>query len=379
MPIPKINLPIYSAPNINPDILDKYFRVNRLIIIGNGFDLAHGLKSSFKDFINNYCFESLHQLIELTRYEDRLISINSDLQFSNSQFERSNLNIENAFGKFLVLINHSEIKLKFKSKFLESIINDVEKKNWVDIEMQYFDFLKRALNDNETISALNDDFNYIKSAFILFLTKQIEAQKIEISEKLRSQFIGRILPIETKPNTIIESKTPERICFLNFNYTEIVEQYSKIVPSSLYIPIHGKISGNGITEQEPVFGFGDDMDSDYQKFENHKNEEIFTNIKSFKYLQFQNYRNLLEFIESEPYQVYIFGHSCGLSDRTLLNTIFENENCISIKPYYFENNGTDDYIQKSYSIARHFKSKADLRIKVVNKTYCEPMVQPLNS
>lgn len=110
-----------------------------------------------------------------------------------------------------------------------------------------------------------------------------------------------------------------------------------------------------------------------------KNEEIFTNIKSFKYLQLQNYRNISEFIESEPYQVHIFGHSCGLSDRTLLNTIFENENCISIKPYYFENNGTDDYIQNSYSIARHFKSKTKLRIKVVNKTDCEPMVQHLNS
>ena len=44
-----------------------------------------------------------------------------------------------------------------------------------------------------------------------------------------------------------------------------------------------------------------------------KNEEIFTNIKSFKFLQLQNYLNISDFIESEPYQVHIFGHSCGLS------------------------------------------------------------------
>ena len=28
--------------------------MNRLIIIGNGFDMAHGLKTSYMDFINWY-------------------------------------------------------------------------------------------------------------------------------------------------------------------------------------------------------------------------------------------------------------------------------------------------------------------------------------
>ena len=28
--------------------------MNRLIVIGNGFDLAHGMKTSYYDFITNY-------------------------------------------------------------------------------------------------------------------------------------------------------------------------------------------------------------------------------------------------------------------------------------------------------------------------------------
>ena len=28
--------------------------INRIIIIGNGFDLAHGLKTSYRDFIIDY-------------------------------------------------------------------------------------------------------------------------------------------------------------------------------------------------------------------------------------------------------------------------------------------------------------------------------------
>jgi len=67
------------------------------------------------------------------------------------------------------------------------------------------------------------------------------------------------------------------------------------------------------------------------------------------------------------------------TDRTLLNSIFEHQNCISIKPFYFEKDGSNDYEQKSYSIARHFKSKAELRDKVVNKEYCQAMIQPVNN
>jgi hypothetical protein len=33
--------------------------MNRLIIIGNGFDLAHGIKTSYHDFILDYLKERL--------------------------------------------------------------------------------------------------------------------------------------------------------------------------------------------------------------------------------------------------------------------------------------------------------------------------------
>ncbi|RMZ61332.1 hypothetical protein D1632_00110 [Chryseobacterium nematophagum] len=29
-------------------------------------------------------------------------------------------------------------------------------------------------------------------------------------------------------------------------------------------------------------------------------------------------------------------HSCGNTDRTLLNTIFEHENCVSVKIFYHQ-------------------------------------------
>jgi hypothetical protein len=100
------------------------------------------------------------------------------------------------------------------------------------------------------------------------------------------------------------------------------------------------------------------------------------NIKSIKYLEATNYRNLLAFIESAPYQIYIMGHSCGNSDRTLLNTLFEHENCISIKPFYYQKeDGSDNYTEIVQNISRNFKDKQSLRDKVVPKDYCEPLPQ----
>lgn len=68
------------------------------------------------------------------------------------------------------------------------------------------------------------------------------------------------------------------------------------------------------------------------------------------------------------------GHSCGNSDRTLLNTLFEHQNCVSIKPFYYVNkNGVDNYLDIVKNIYRNFTDMKLMRAKVVNKSFCEPL------
>ena len=64
-----------KIPGPNPDLYDNYLKVNRLIIIGNGFDLAHGLKTSFKEFIEDLEIEmpSTSRAIPVVVYEQNLI------------------------------------------------------------------------------------------------------------------------------------------------------------------------------------------------------------------------------------------------------------------------------------------------------------------
>jgi hypothetical protein len=113
-----------------------------------------------------------------------------------------------------------------------------------------------------------------------------------------------------------------------------------------------------------------------QSLQNLNDNECLRNVKSIRYLETPNYRNVLSFLESEPFQVLIMGHSCGNSDRTLLNTIFEHKNCVSIKPYYYiKEDGTDNYIELVQNISRNFTDMKLMRDRVVNKTQCEPLVK----
>jgi hypothetical protein len=118
-----------------------------------------------------------------------------------------------------------------------------------------------------------------------------------------------------------------------------------------------------------VFGFGDELDENYAKIENLDDNKYLINLKSFAYLQNSNYSHLLNQIEETEYEVYVLGHSLGLSDRTLLNTIFEHENCYKVHLFYHQiDKLKDNFTELIFNISRHFKEKALMRKRIVDKT-----------
>lgn len=355
----------------------NYKEVNRLIIIGNGFDLAHGLKTSFKDFIEDYFYEILKNIREKFKHDDPLLSITSEVSFERLNKGFLHFTPADAYLELISLMNHPRVGIERKSELLKNIYKEIETKKWVDIEVIFFKMLKDSSKNGEGIKRLNIELNYLKNLLQKYLIKEYGKNQIKRISKIQSQFREKLKKKEAQPNTISVDKEITSICLLNFNYTETPQSYLDGIEGidSHHIQIHGGLKGDDIISQGLVFGFGDELDEEYLKFENLENDDLFEHIKSFKYLQFQNYRNLLDFVESKPFQVHVYGHSLGLSDRTLLNTIFENENCISIKLFYHKWQEGDDFEKKTYAISRHFKSKASLRSKVVNKEFCEPMGQ----
>ena len=105
-----------------------------------------------------------------------------------------------------------------------------------------------------------------------------------------------------------------------------------------------------------------------------KENELLRYAKHVKYLETRHYHDLLEFLLAAPFQVLIMGHSCGNSDRTLLNTVFEHENCVSIKPFYDKwEDGRDNYLELVQNISRNFTNMKLFRDRVVNKEQCKTM------
>ena len=98
--------------------------------------------------------------------------------------------------------------------------------------------------------------------------------------------------------------------------------------------------------------------------------------------QSKNYKNIflnrIEICNTEIPQIeiaFIMGHSCGNSDRTLINTLFEHDNCLSIKVFYRQyEDGTDNYIDMIKNISRNFNNKPNMRDIVVNRESCSPLV-----
>ena len=373
--------------------MEDNIRINRLVIIGNGFDLAHGLKTSYKDFIRWYLDDFFNKLINNDcEFSDILLDIKGDpikrMIFKTPEMEMMNISVKEMYEKALIdpldFLNQLEEKITVeKSYFLDRILKNIETKGWTDIESDYYALLKENANNIEDCKSLNNQMDFLRDKLAEYLKTQkadthnvknlIDICKdIENEDDIAESAIKKIkntnLGYFNNPGSYLKI---ENIMLLDFNYTSTTEMY---IDPKFINHIHGSLENR----KQMIFGYGDEMDKDFQELEDKNENELLKNSKSVKYLEADNYRKLLKFIEGGMFQVYIMGHSCGNSDRTLLNTIFEHENCVSIKPFYYkwgEKEGEDTYSDITRNIYRNFKNKVLYRDRVVNKTQCKPMPQ----
>jgi hypothetical protein len=423
--------------------------MNKLVIIGNGFDLAHGLPTSYGDFINWY-WEDLFSKIEIKErfeYEDenlqiklrfhsfgfrgktirdnfsKVVTYKSFKEFLKPHISRTIISIRSSDGIDSNRKASDDCSLKIKNDFLKLINEKHQVQNWVDIENEYYKLLKECLKEEDSakVKKLNEEFEQVKNLLERYLKEEVETKydfdkPNEFYKTILDNFLVKPLGLRFTPNgyleefpkkdhkqiieidNLVENSTnkgsledimvagrfPVKNLFINFNYTYSLDFYIDAMkkPSSIsnfyvdgsQIQIHGRLNdpGNKIN-----FGFGDEMDNHYQQIEEKDDNEYLKYIKSFQYLQNSNYKKVLDYIESDIFQVYIMGHSCGLSDRILLNTIFEHTNCVSIKVFYYKNGNWDNYTEIVQNISRHFNKKKMMRDKIVNKSLCVPLPQDI--
>jgi hypothetical protein len=422
--------------------------MNRIILIGNGFDLAHGLKTSYADFIDWYWDKRVSGLQSV--YSDESKDILCSLKLLPNtipqwqSFYWNNYEVLHSTPGKEIIKQLAEDKTNYritKSKFFSCILRSYQEKGWVDIENEYYRLLFPPAGNGpfpykDKPSELNEQLAFIRALLIEYLTT-IQKGKINksiVKQSIKKQMFApfkkqdiavgneqtwndmmvsrcdydrdtwlemvsvfsvdanriginhdKVIRFVEKNRDAIRNSSgkeydayatdvaesfflPDRIMLLDFNYTNTVELYGEQNDKLVVNHIHGELSCPGSV----IFGYGDELDENYKKMSEKNENEYLRNIKSVKYLESPNYRYLLGFIESSPYQIYIMGHSCGNSDRTLLNSLFEHKNCVSIKPFYHvKEDGTDNYMDLVQNISRNFTDMKLMRNRVVNKTFCE--------
>ena len=427
--------------------------MNRIIIIGNGFDMAHNLKTGYRDFIDDYwnnvtekVFGGYDQWLKenwggmdyFGNYKDEFVAF--EKKYGKTEINKSSFPCKKGtlLEKLYTLIDEYNndpntpvtVHLKFENRFFERISHQCSLVNWVDIENEYYDALKKlSLEENaqersQKVKKLNIEFEAIKNLlekYLYEISKSSVTQHASIIESVNSlielndvalkkqqQYLDSILKdidqsgnemevlgrVMAEPNPFcstveayrmhlknkLESDhfkkkycIPTQIVFLNFNYTNTAQKlYLDEENNNEIINIHGELYNKA---NPMIFGYGDEVDNTYKKIEELQDNNFLENIKSINYHETRNYRRLLEFIESGIYQVFIMGHSCGNSDRTLLNTLFEHDNCASIKVYYWQQeNDSDNYSDLIRNISRNFNDKPKMRDIVVNRENCSPLV-----
>ena len=421
--------------------------MNRIIIVGNGFDLAHQLATRYEDFINWYWEDRGSYLVGSfgNHIDDGLCSfqLKEEVGLAGWYYVWGwYYRISPQDYSLRELVEHAKSDTKvcnfeMHSIFFTEICKSIEEKGWVDIEAEYYRMLNSVYLSSP--EKLNNEFAILRTKLIEYLTS-IQDSNINDSivnqatrDCMMSPFCANEISIEgrAKWNEFLKCRIededlsdtiklygesearekikqvsefkkaqrgqidnmgigsingnelpsamlyPDRIMLLNFNYTKTADMY--MPADEHHFPIN-HIHGHLDNPDSVIFGYGDELDNKYQEISSLNNNELLKNIKSIRYLEDVNYRNVLEFVESAPYQIYIMGHSCGTSDRTLLNTLFEHPNCVSIKPFYYQNGeGQDNYIEIVQNISRNFSNAQKMRDRVVNKTFCQPLPQRIVS
>lgn len=370
--------------------------MNRLVIVGNGFDIAHGLKTSYMDFIHWYWDERVNSLVknETTVSEDCLCKL-AIIGKKNSSWKGiahdSNYFVKDKFSGYEVIEHIRKFPDMFSfecSKFFETILQTMETKGWVDIENDYYQLLKIGAdgsNHRFTIKELNEQMKFLQEKLVEYLKSLGDVSKMnEVDEAIHDPLdpldisttdMNRTLgnlglsfeSVDENNKRRYKGKLiPHKIMLLSFNYTATVNNYAEC--NDRVNHVHGDLEH----PEKIIFGYGDELDKDYQEILDRNDNELLNNAKSVKYLETRSYRNLLEFLKSGLFQVVILGHSCGNSDRTLLNTVFEHQNCVSIKPYYHKwDDGSDNYLDIVQNICRNFTDMKLFRDRVVNKEQCK--------
>jgi len=334
---------------------------NTLLIIGNGFDLACGLKSKFSDFYNACLVDKTNHAFGIFRplssgFWQGLLFKHGQQNGHRVDYNWCDIEgiVEDTLRKLFIDSPTEAIKSHigdYLADYVKSNNNTAKKimyrellSELKNLESQFCSYLNRQLIASPEIQnptqEKNDDY-YIKAANLL-------------NELLRFTFIDfknyddfDKLPTESYANL-------KNASVLSFNYTNPMD----FIHIGLnYTNVHGRLCKNACTScstSKIIFGIDDTIVSS-DKYDTFDDLRIFS--KTYRSLQPTGEKTKILPPKDKPVAIKFFGHSLSQADYSYFQSIFD---------YYDIYDKTDVSLEFCYSKGRLNSDKLDAVYKLIN-------------
>lgn len=363
-----------------------------ILIIGNGFDLAHGLPTKYWDFLMfAKCVKeasdwgSIRNVSEFSELNPKLRNIVYDMNFFWSAYSggEEKEQSKNNLNKFKKIVN-GNIWLKY---FLNQLDKEDENKGWIDFEyeisqvIQSLDLLKSETEERNkkgvNVATRNNVLKNRAESFLkemgneevkdfcgTYAKEVIKHINNELNELIRAleiyliEIIGKI-DVKCQLNDIIGIGQIDKI--LSFNYTNTYEKYyDNNFQEDKYDYIHGRIRRSNDSPNNMVLGIDEylnddkkDKEVDFIQFKKYF-QRIYkkTGCEYKKWVEEIKSRNekvdkkeswLREELEGLETNLYIFGHSLDITDKDILKELIMLPRTTTTI-YYYDNDAYKQYI-----------------------------------
>lgn len=219
--------------------------IKKVVIVGNGFDISHDLKTRYIDFLNsNY---------EIKEINDFKILVD---ELNNESEEKLNWNdIEQCMKKIALSI--------------------YDKNFYYNMNSEKYSLIENKMNE------VNKLYKKITELFMYYLKNNVMKKDIKINDSIKEEF---------DTNTIA----------INFNYTNTIRHYTNNVKY-----IHGSIEEDNYI----VLGFFEDTVPDsctgeYSMYRKDVQREILNFIRFLKENRYESNEELLEEFKQQIYCLY---------------------------------------------------------------------------
>ena len=325
---------------------------NNLLIIGNGFDLEHDLKTHYTDFfdtINNNVSSKNEIILNNNKY---LIKDNNLLLYLIKEYKQNKLQ------------GNNWIDIETELKKIISLIEEININNFIDNMSYYSGDEYTTIKKIQSKSSYyfknclfpfiigNNYYKYINEHYNISI-KILEKDLNELTNMLRDYLLEQDISNLTKTKDIsdIDYKITH---VLSFNYTDTFRKlYSKLDNDKIDF-IHGSLNKNNL-----VLGINETLTEDTEN-------KIIATVYFKKYFQRiykktdYQYVSWLDSTDSENYAdfdtVYIHGHSLDESDKEILEKIINSvlkKYTPTVKIFYYDE--------------KHYRQEVTNLIKILGK------------